>query len=98
MHHRMVTSLAWLPDSRRLMTGSQDGKIRLWKLPEIDSVPSWLPDLAEALAGKRDDGKGGRVSIPTDRLDILRQLAETNGDDTPENRWLRWFLIERLHH
>jgi hypothetical protein len=59
-------------------------------------MPSWLPDLAEALAGKRDDGRGGRVSIPMDRLDTLRQLAETNGDDTPQKRWLRWFLIERL--
>jgi len=98
MHYRMVTSLAWLPDSRRLLTGSQDGRIRLWKLPEIDSVPIWLADLAEALAGTRDDRKGGRVSVPTEHLDTLRQLATTNGDETPESRWLRWFLIDRLRH
>jgi WD40 repeat protein len=62
MHYKMVTSLVWLPDSRRLLTGPQDGRIRLWKLQEIDSVPIWL-------AGKRDDGKGGHVSVPTEHLD-----------------------------
>ena len=95
-HRAMVTSLAWLPDSRRLLTGSQDGTVRLWKRPDLDSVPPWLADLAEALAGKQQDSQGGHSLVQPDRLDALRRMAETNLDDTPQNRWLRWFLIERV--
>jgi WD40 repeat protein len=95
-HRAMVTSLSWLPDSRRLLTGSQDGTVRLWKRPDLDSVPPWLADLAEALAGKQQDSQGGHSLVQPDRLDALRRMAETNLDDTPQNRWLRWFLIERV--
>jgi hypothetical protein len=92
----MVTSLAWLPDSRRLLTGSSDGTIRRWTLPELDLVPDWLPALAEALAGKREDGRGGRISVSTDQLDAVRRLAAESGGQAPSHRWLRWFLLDRL--
>jgi WD40 repeat protein len=95
MHQGTVTSVIWLPDSQRLLTSSADGRVRIWPLPETESPPEWLPDLAEALGGKRDDGKGGRVSVPADRLHALRKVAEVDGD-APQNRWLRWFLLERV--
>jgi hypothetical protein len=53
-------------------------------------------DLAEALAGKRDDGQGGHVSVSTHHLVTLRQLAEKSTGTSSQERWLRWFLIERL--
>jgi WD40 repeat protein len=95
-HRAMVTSLAWLPDSRRLLTGSQDGTVRLWKRTDLDTVPPWLADLAEALAGKQYNGEGESPVGQPDRLAALRRLAESKLDDTPQNRWLRWFLIERV--
>ncbi|MFO1500752.1 MAG: protein kinase [Verrucomicrobiota bacterium] len=95
-HRTIVSCLAWLPDSPRLLTGSYDGTVRLWRLPEFKSVPAWLPELAEALAGKQDDGHGGRVAVSNARLETLRRLAETSHGDVPSDRWLRWFLIERL--
>lgn len=57
-HGRRVTRLFGLPDSRRLLTDSEEGNVRLWKLPDFVRVPPWLGGLAEALAGKRDDGRG----------------------------------------
>lgn len=94
-HQGVVSSVAWLPDSRRLVTASHDGTVRRWQLPELEAAPPWLTGLAEALAGKRDDGHGGRIVVPTAQLDSLRQLAATSGEETPPHRWLRWFLLER---
>jgi hypothetical protein len=36
------------------------------------------------------------VSVPIDKLVSLREFVATNRVDTPEQRWLRWFLVERL--
>lgn len=94
-HDQAVTTLAWLPDSRRLLTGSRDGKIRRWNLPGVGPAPAWLPDLAEALAGKRSEPGGGSVAVSVDRLDDLRRQAAQPGSD-PDQRWLHWFLVRRL--
>lgn len=65
-------------------------------LPDTDAAPVWLPDLAEALAGRRDDRSTATVAVPMDRLESVRQQARTNRVDDPQQRWLRWFLVERL--
>jgi WD40 repeat protein len=94
-HDQAVTTLAWMPDSRRLLTGSRDGTIRRWNLSGIRPAPAWLPDLAEALAGKRSEPGGGSIAVPGDRLDDLRRQADQPGND-PDQRWLHWFLVRRL--
>jgi WD40 repeat protein len=94
-HAQAVTTLAWLSDSRHLLTGSRDGTIRRWSLPGVATAPAWLPDLAEALAGKRSEPGGGSVPVTVDRLDDLRRQAATPGSD-PDQRWLHWFLVQRL--
>lgn len=33
-HLKKVTSLHWNKDLRRLITGSSDGKIKVWQLPD----------------------------------------------------------------
>ncbi len=94
-HPNSVNSLVWLPDSRRFVTASEDGGVRLWTLSDSGRAPGWLPDLAEALAGMRNEAQGGSVAVTTERLDVLRQGA-TAAVDTPDQRWLRWFLLGRL--
>jgi WD40 repeat protein len=94
-HAQTVTTLVWLPDGRRLLTGSKDGTIRQWSLPGVGIAPTWLPDLAEALAGKRSEPGGGSVAITVDRLDDLRRQAAMPRND-PDQRWLNWFLVRRL--
>ena len=98
VHASPVRTLIWMLDSQRVLTGNRDTHVRLWKVPALDSVPRWLPDLAEALAGKRNDNQSGSVAVAADSLHALRQRAKANTEDTPENRWLRWFLIERLRN
>ena len=70
--------------------------MRRWTVPEINAVPDWLPDLAEALAGKRDTSDGGSVPVPADRIEVLRQRATAFPADSLSERWLHWFLFERL--
>ncbi len=95
-HGGAVSTLLWLPDNQQLLSAGQDGKVRRWRLPEVDTPPDWLPELAEALAGKRDNRDGGSVSVPMDKLVSLREFVTTNRAETVQQRWLRWFLVERL--
>lgn len=95
-HRDAVTCLSWFADNKRLLTGGKEGTVRIWRRPEVEVIPEWLPQLAEALAGKQDDGKGGRTAISTAFLDRLRRLADEKGTNTAAKAWLRWFLIERL--
>jgi WD40 repeat protein len=94
-HRLPVSTLAWMPDSRQLLTGSRDGLIRRWNLPAHGIAPLWLPDLAEALAGKGNETAGGSTAVSMQALDDLRRLAAQPGND-PDLRWLHWFLIRRL--
>ena len=64
-------------------------------LPGVGIAPTWLPDLAEALDGKRSEAGGGSVAATVDRLDDLRRQTATPGND-PDQRWLHWFLVHRL--
>ncbi|MFO1498237.1 MAG: WD40 repeat domain-containing protein [Verrucomicrobiota bacterium] len=93
-HQRGVTTLLWLPNSRQLLTGSFDTSIRRWDLPDLGTAPPWLPDLAEALAGKRDEPNGGSTPVPSDQLGRIRRDAMIH--DTGDDRWLHWFFSGRL--
>jgi len=57
-HHHSVTSLAIAPDGRRLVSGSRDGRLRLWDtardLPEATLSPSWWPATMWAVAVSPD--------------------------------------------
>ncbi len=53
-HDDWVTCVGFSPDGRHAMTGSSDFKTRLWNIPVASNpIPSWLPDLAETVAGQR---------------------------------------------
>lgn len=38
-HHKRISTMHWNHETRRLYTGSNDGKIKVWQLPE-----DWTPD------------------------------------------------------
>ncbi len=38
-HPADVTAAAWLPDGTRLLTGAADGRVRLWRVPDVGAGP-----------------------------------------------------------
>jgi len=88
------------PDGRRLLTASLDGTAKIWELtflrPPVP-VPDWLPDLAEALGGKRIGAKDAPESVPGDTLQrVKRDLKQARGQDAYYAAWAKWMLEERL--
>jgi hypothetical protein len=96
-HAAPVLYAEFSPDSTRVLTASRDHTARLWDLPQAPtSVPTWLPDLAEAVAGQRMDARDMSIAVPVTELFKLRQrLRELSGPGHYE-RWAQWFLASGL--
>jgi eukaryotic-like serine/threonine-protein kinase len=82
-------------DNRELVTLSAS---RVWvrPMPMVGpDVPEWLPDLAEAVAGRRIDERGQIELVPSQRLEDVRQhLAQLSANDD-YGQFLKWFLADR---
>jgi WD40 repeat protein/predicted Ser/Thr protein kinase len=87
------------PDGRRLLTASYDGTVKVWDLtflrPPVPA-PDWLPDLAEALGGKRIGAKDALESVPGNSLQRVRDRIAQAREQDYYTRWARWMLEERL--
>ena len=84
-------------DARFAVISSVDQGLKIWRpLLTTGAAPAWLPDLAEAVAGRRLTVDGTIEPVPPQRLPELRQnLAGTPGEDS-HSRWARWFFTERM--
>jgi hypothetical protein len=85
------------PDGRMVLTTASSGTVRLWPVlrPPLPA-PSWLPDLAEALAGHRLRDDGAPELVPPERWEKLEaSLSSLEGEDFYA-RWARGFFVERL--
>ena len=85
------------PDGRWALSAAEDGTVRVWPVLVAPlQALAWLPELAEAVAGRhlRDDGVP--ESVPPERWEALRaSLSSLAGEDFYA-RWARWFLMERM--
>jgi WD40 repeat protein/serine/threonine protein kinase len=95
-HSGTLQAAAFLSDGTRLLTACADQSLNLWDLPALPlPVPDWLPELTEAVAGKRFDAQGRSIPVPARRLMQLRQeLGAGSGPDFYA-RWARWFFADR---
>lgn len=95
-HEDWVTHVAVSPDGRRVVTTSADKTARVWDITTIPgSVPAWVADLAEAVAGQRIDAAGVRHPVPLDRLLELRKQLAGGVDADPCSQWAAWFFADR---
>jgi WD40 repeat protein/serine/threonine protein kinase len=86
-------------DGNLLAASSKDGRIHFWDVtPPPMPVPSWLPELAEALAGRRfnDEGRIEPV-LPLELWAVqesMRAWTSRRKSDDTYSRWARWFLSQ----
>jgi len=85
------------PDGRRALSAADSGTVRVWPVLMCPlPAPAWLPELAEAVAGRRLREDGVPESVPAERWATLSAaLGSLSGDDFYA-RWARWFLVERM--
>ncbi len=87
------------PDGQSVVTASADGTARIWLVPLAPlPTPAWLPDLAEALVGRRMDtnGSGGLVPVATlfKLTQQIRAASEDAGTLNYYSDWARTFFAE----
>jgi WD40 repeat protein len=100
-HQGEVRRAEFSPDGRRLLTCSFDHTASIWELDFLRPalpVPAWLPELAEALAGKRIGPKEAPVAVPADSFHRVKErIAQLGQPDDYYRRWAKWMLEERRH-
>ena len=91
-----------LPATLRLLAGSVDGTIKIWKLALLRPplpVPDWLPDLAESLAGRRIGVRDAPESVPGDSFPRVKErIAQTREQEDYYARWARRSSVSRKFH
>ena len=96
-HSGEVRSIAFAADGRRLITALAGDWVHFWDVPPaLGAAPSWLPTLAEAVAGRRISPQGEIGTIGAGEFWSLReQLRNRAGSEDPFDRWVAWFLDDR---
>ena len=95
-HSDSVSYAEFSPDGSRVLTCSWDGTAKIWGVHDAPiPIPSWLPELAEALAGERmeEQNFGSPVSVETLYRLCQKLISEPATDYY--NRWAHQFLEDR---
>lgn len=71
-HDNWVLQVSFSPDSKRLITASDDGTARIWQVPEYEvRSKSTLVELAQLVSGHRADPVHGLTPLPAAELRAL---------------------------
>ena len=90
-----VRAPAFTPDGAWIIAGTHDKTAWLWELPRsTDSVPSWLPDLAEAIGGKRVNDRGVLESVDADALHKIKEHWANASPTNDVEIWVKWLFAD----
>src|SRR5262249_26065208 len=71
------------------------GEARIGETPRAsDSVPDWLPQLAEVVAGQSMNEQGIAVRVAPDEFLRLRESILRSTSDDSYRRWAKWFFAD----
>ena len=69
--------------------------MRVWEEPPLPlPVPDWLPELAEAIAGKRFNTDNAELEVPAAALPALQARLSALSPTNAWNRWARWYVAD----
>jgi WD40 repeat protein len=93
VHKEGVVAATFSADSRRVLTASNDKTARVWDVAvDLESpLPSWVPELAEALAERRLNDAAQMVRPARSIISLRDELLALGGDDF-WSRLGRWFV------
>jgi WD40 repeat protein len=85
------------PDGRLALSAADSGTVRVWPVLQSPlTVPGWLPELAEAVAGRRLRDDGVPESVSAERFQTLNASLNSLKGEGFYERWAQWFLLERM--
>jgi WD40 repeat protein len=94
-HEDAVANAFFSPDGRWLLTLSEDSHARLWEVPVASTpIPTWLPDLAEAVGGVRFNAQNMLETVPTDTFPKLRARLEAKEGTDRWTVWAKWLFAD----
>jgi eukaryotic-like serine/threonine-protein kinase len=95
-HTRRIAAAHFSPDGRWVLTASEDRTAAIWRLLRPQSPPpTWLPDLAESVAGKRMKSTGMTEETPHAEWFRLKREYEQDRSMGGYERWAAWFFADR---
>jgi WD40 repeat protein/serine/threonine protein kinase len=95
-HDGDVCSACFSPDGMWVVTASADKTARIWEVPSVPTpVPSWLPELAEALIAQRVNHRGLFEPVAVEQVLRIKRLIEAMPADDYSRHWAKWFFADR---
>ena len=87
--------MAATPDWQTFATCTGGKEVLVWHDPSLPlPVPGWLPELAEAIAGKRLNADNAEVEVPASAFLALQARLAALPATNDWNRWARWFVAD----
>ena len=94
-HSQRIWTLKFSGDSKRLLTSSEDGTVKVFTVPPVDDeIPDWLPQLAELVAKKRINSSGAIEVIDGTGLEELKNHIFDSSSENGFVSWAKWFLSD----
>jgi len=94
-HRERVSYAEFSRDGHWVVTASGDGTAKIWEVPTLSaSVPSWLPEWAEVVAGQRLDARNASQSLPFEEVHRFKELVARMAEGDETGRWAKWFFAE----
>jgi dipeptidyl aminopeptidase/acylaminoacyl peptidase len=95
-HERWVFGAQFSPDGQRVVTASDRKEALVWEVPSAPvPVPEWLPELAEAVGGRRLNDQGSLEHGSNLNLPALQQRLVGDSRADYYARWGKWFFSDR---
>jgi WD40 repeat protein len=93
-HEGVIWSASFSPNGRRIVTACSDNTVQVWDVAvDLDSpLPAWVPELAEALGGRRFNEEGLLAPPNKSIVELRKELLALKGDDF-WSRLGRWFFM-----